>query len=42
MVAVYEAFQNGAPLELAIAELGAAKAEAEARRQAEATAIAAL
>ena len=42
MVVVYEAFQNGAPLELAIAELGAAKAEAEARRQAEATAIAAL
>ena len=35
---VCEAFQNGAPLELAIAELGAAKAEAEARRQAEALA----
>jgi plasmid stabilization system protein ParE len=38
VVTVYEAFQNGAPLELAIAELGAAKAEAEARRQAEALA----
>jgi len=38
VVAVYEAFQHGVPLELAIAELGAAKAEAEARRQAEALA----
>ena len=38
MVKVYEAFQNGVPLELSIAELGAAKAEAEARRQAEAMA----
>jgi len=36
VVAVDEAFQNGVPLELAIAELGAAKAEADARRQAEA------
>jgi hypothetical protein len=34
LVTVYEAFQQGVPLELAIAELGAAKAEA--RRQAEA------
>jgi hypothetical protein len=34
VVAVYEAFQHGVPLALAIAELGAAKAEA--RRQAEA------
>ena len=38
VVAVYEAFQHGVPLELAIAELGTAKAEAEARRQAEALA----
>ncbi len=36
VAAVYEAFQHGVPLELAIAELGAAKAEADARRQAEA------
>jgi hypothetical protein len=35
VVTAYEAFQKGAPLELAIAELGAAKAKAEARRQAE-------
>jgi hypothetical protein len=36
VVTVYEAFQNGAPLELSIAELSTAKAEAEAeaRRQA--------
>jgi integrase len=38
VVTVYEAFQNGVPLELSIAELGTAKAEAEARRQAEAMA----
>lgn len=38
VVTVYEAFQNGAPLELSIAELSTAKAEAEARRQAEAMA----
>jgi len=38
VVRVYEALQNGAPLQLAIAELGAAKAVAEARRQAEALA----
>ena len=36
VVTVYEAFQNGAPLELSIAELSTAKAEA--RRQAEALA----
>ncbi len=36
VVAVYEAFQHGVPLELAIAELAAAKPEAKARRQAEA------
>ena len=36
MVAVYEAFPSGVPLELVIAELGAAKAEVDARRQAEA------
>jgi hypothetical protein len=38
VVTVYEAFQNGTPLELAIAELGVAKAEAKARRLAEALA----
>jgi len=38
VVAVYEAFQSGVTLEQAIAELGAAKAEADARRQAEALA----
>ena len=38
VVTVYEAFQYGAPLDLAIAELSAVKAEAEARRQAEALA----
>ena len=38
VVTVYEAFQNGAPLELSIAELSTAKTEAEARRQAEAMA----
>ena len=38
VVTVYEAFQQGVPLELAIAELSTAKAEAEARRQAEALA----
>ncbi|MEB3306856.1 MAG: hypothetical protein VKK98_01760, partial [Cyanobacteriota bacterium] len=38
VVAVYEAFQSGVTLEQAIAELGAAKAEADARRQTEALA----
>ena len=38
VVTVYETFQNGAPLDLAIAELSTAKVEAEARRQAKALA----
>ena len=38
VVAVYDAFQQGVPLEQAIAELSEAKAEAEARRQAAALA----